>query len=133
VFSYFPLVECMRAFDGALSSCGTNGSAELVQARVPMVWLPLGRDTQDQMGNAQRYLQQGIGLTPMHLTAEAFAVAAARILEPARAEAMRERMRTSEVPNGADLAAGLIRDWSRIPIGMLRARRASPPPQPAEA
>ncbi len=126
VFSYFPLVDCLRAFDGALSSCGTNGSAELVLAGVPMAWLPLDIDTQDQAANARRYARQGIGIVLTNHAPATIAAAASRILDPGRAKVMRARMLAANAPNGADIAAGLIRDWCSQPSRIRSAIPATP-------
>lgn len=132
VFSYIPLIDCLRAFDGAISSCGTNGSAELVMAGIPMVWLPLDMKTQDQAANARRYGQQGIGLLAKKDSATAVARATARVLDPAVAQAMRARMLAAAGPNGADVAAGLIRSWCDQPRQPRNATSAAPLSGPAE-
>lgn len=117
VISYFPILECLDAFDAAISSCGMNSSAELIYAGVPMVWLPIGRASQDQIPNTKRYLDRGIGITPQGPGTEPLRAVIARILDPAAAAAMRQVLRAARQPNGADLAAKLIDDWCRSGYG----------------
>lgn len=119
VISYFPILECLKAFDGAISSSGMNGSAELVYAGLPMVWVPISRASQDQVPNAQRYVDRKIGLLPEGDGVKPIRAAIARILDPVIAASMREVMEAARRPNGADLAADLIVDWCKSGFGRI--------------
>ena len=109
--SHFPILECFHAFDGALSACGINGSAELVYAGLPMVWLPYANASRDQIPNVQRNLDRGFGIAPVDKSPQALANAIVAILDPARAATMRRAMEAERAPNGADLAAEYIAAW----------------------
>ncbi len=122
MISYFPIIECLNAFDASISSCGMNSSAELIHAGLPMVWLPIAGGSQDQLPNARRYLDRGIGVTPDGPGTEALRAVIQRILDPSVAATMRQKMEAARRPNGADLAADLIADWCRSGYG-----RGAPP------
>ncbi len=124
--SYFPIIECLHAFDAAVCTSGTNTAAELAYAGLPMVWMPLDQVSIDQGPNASLYTRRGIGLLPRPLDAEHIAAAIRAVLDPPRAEAMRKRMAALRRPNGADVAADLIVRWCAEPPP------ASPRPQPGE-
>lgn len=128
VISYFPILECLHAFDAAISSSGMNGSAELLHAGLPMVWLPIGQASKDQIPNTKRYLDRGIGIAPAGDGADALRTAIAAILDPARAAGMRAAMEAARRPNGADLAADLIAEWCRSGNLRLPAPPAAEPP-----
>ena len=110
VISYFPIVECLGAFDGAVTSCGLNSSAEVIHAALPMVWLPLGEVGKDQPENARRHLARGFGVMPRVMSVDAIAASIARLHNPDWAAQARSKLEAASMPNGADTAAELIRE-----------------------
>lgn len=115
LISHFPIMECFHAFDVALCTSGTNMVGELIQAGLPMVWMPLSKVSVDQFPNAVRCVRRGIGLLP-RLEPEPVAGAIGALLDPARREAMRRRMAIVRRPNGADVAVDLIARWCAGPL-----------------
>lgn len=132
--SYFPIMECLRAFDAAVCTSGTNTAAELAYAGLPMVWMPLDRVSIDQGPNAALYARRGIGLLPRKLDAAHLTAGIRAVLDPQRAAAMRKRMAALRRPNGADVAVKLIAGWCAEPTSAVSPARsddteATPPAQ----
>ncbi|MDJ0863837.1 MAG: glycosyltransferase [Gammaproteobacteria bacterium] len=60
-FSYFPLSECLSAFDGAVSALGYNASMELLHHGVPSLFVPRPVREDDQLARARRIAEHGAG------------------------------------------------------------------------
>ena len=106
--AYFPMAECLAAFDAAISSVGHSSWPELVHAGIPTIWVPLDYPSTDQHHYARWLVEQGLGLCPTPFEASGMRDALERLLEPELAGEMARRMRATLPENGADRAAELI-------------------------
>ena len=66
VIRHFPLADLLHAFDGAVAAAGYNGVHELLPARLPTVFVPNIRGTDDQASRARWAHEQGFALTAAH-------------------------------------------------------------------
>ncbi len=114
-----PIAPCLAAFDAAITTAGMNSAAEMMTARLPMVWTPLGAPSVDQARNVDRWVAGGIGRVPADDSAAALVASLRQVLEPATAAAMRAVMATSGAADGATRAAASI-------LGPVVARRPRP-------
>jgi UDP-N-acetylglucosamine--N-acetylmuramyl-(pentapeptide) pyrophosphoryl-undecaprenol N-acetylglucosamine transferase len=60
--NYYPMAECMNAFDGAVSAAGYNSVAELLHMGVPTVLIPRTRGLDDQFARAEAAQKNGAAL-----------------------------------------------------------------------
>ncbi len=66
VIRYFPLADLLHAFDAAIAAAGYNGVHELLPARLPTVFIPNIRGTDDQASRARWAAEQGFSLLADH-------------------------------------------------------------------
>lgn len=66
VIRYFPLADLLHAFDAAIAAAGYNGVHELLPARLPTVFIPNIRGTDDQASRARWSSEQGFSLLADH-------------------------------------------------------------------
>lgn len=62
VIRYFPLADVLHAFDGAVAAAGYNSVHELLPARIPTVFIPNTRGTDDQTARAKWCADYGFAL-----------------------------------------------------------------------
>lgn len=107
-FRSLPMAHLMPAFDGAVAAAGYNSAYELLNARVPSVFLPnTATGIDDQTARAQMFADAGIGL----IAADGPQSARAGLLEllddTTRAQ-MKRNLDALQLTNGATTAAQLI-------------------------
>jgi UDP:flavonoid glycosyltransferase YjiC (YdhE family) len=102
----YPIARHFAAFDAAVSAAGYNAYHELIRFRVPSLFVPMSRQTDDQEARARYAAECGVGLWAApgddRLEAELD-----RLLDEAERERFRERLAELRPGNGARAAA----DW----------------------
>ena len=58
----YPIARHFAAFDAAVSAAGYNAFHELIAARVPALFVPITRQTDDQAARARGAVDRGVGL-----------------------------------------------------------------------
>lgn len=91
VIRYFPLADLLHAFDAAIAAAGYNGVHELLPARIPTVFVPNIRGTDDQASRARWAAEQGFSLMADHESLEDIS-AKVRLLQD---EGVRSRLSSS--------------------------------------
>ncbi len=127
----YPLARFFNAFDLAVSACGYNSFHELLNARLPTIFVPNENPMMDEQ-EARAAFAERLGVA-FHVPSDDQARmiwALERLREPMQRDFMRSRMASLPCPNGADHAASLIslhalslmsiRDAPRIPRRMAR-------------
>ncbi len=104
---HYPMMELMPAFDLCVSACGFN-CPEVVHARTPALWVPLGKPSTDQEFNAARMSRNGFGKVVRPLNSDALAQTLDYYEDSANRAAERQRSSDWQDENGAVLAARLI-------------------------
>ena len=105
---YYPLAECLRAFDAAISAAGYNAVSELLHHGVPPVLLPVEKGVDDQRARAEWVASAGAGIVLDDPDDAALVGALQRLLEPTTAARMADRGRALVPPGGAAAAARAI-------------------------
>ncbi len=82
--TYYPMAECLSAFDGAVSAAGYNSVVELLHHGVPSVLIPFPRGLDDQFARVRRAVDAGAALS-CPLEAAALRETVARLFDPAAA------------------------------------------------
>ncbi|MBY5162520.1 UDP-N-acetylglucosamine--LPS N-acetylglucosamine transferase [Salsipaludibacter albus] len=106
-FEAYPMARLLPAFDAAIAASGYNAFHELVAARVPTLFLPQPRATDDQARRASQAARAGLGLVATDV--DEVADATARLVDPETRAALAERLGAHQVVNGAVAAAAAIR------------------------
>jgi predicted glycosyltransferase len=107
-FVYFPLSECLGAFDAAVATTGHNTVYEHLRAGIPTVWCPLGIPSKDQVNNATKLADNGLGQMAELPDWSGIEDALMNLLEPDVARAMAAKMRDQGPFDGADNIARII-------------------------
>jgi predicted glycosyltransferase len=108
VLHYYPLAECLTAFDAAIGAAGYNSVHELLHHGVPTVLLPVAKGVDDQQARARWVVEAGAGLMLEDPDDDALVAALARVLDPAARASMVARARDLVPGGGAAAAAGAI-------------------------
>jgi UDP:flavonoid glycosyltransferase YjiC (YdhE family) len=103
--STYPISRYFAAFDLAVSAAGYNAYHELIRFRVPALYVPMPRLTDDQPARARYAARAGIGLGVEGPDSDRIEPSLDELLEPGRRAAMRERLEQLQLPDGAEEAA----------------------------
>jgi hypothetical protein len=140
--STYPVSRYFAAFDLAVSAAGYNAYHELIRFRVPALYVPMPRLTDDQPARARYAQRVGIGLGVEGPDSERIEACLDELLDSERRAAMRERLEGLRLPDGAEEAARWLgelatargggggppaprwRSWARRPL--RSARKAAP-------
>ncbi len=130
----YPIARRFAAFDAAVSAAGYNAFHELTSARVPVLFVPIDRQTDDQAARARGAERAGTGLAvsgPADPTLEA---RLDELLKPARQAALLAALDGLGEWRGAEQAARWLEDLAAErpasavavtrPSAAVRARRA---------
>jgi UDP:flavonoid glycosyltransferase YjiC (YdhE family) len=138
----YPMSRYYAAFDLAVSACGYNAYHELIRFRVPALYVPMPRLTDDQPARARHAERLGVGLGVDGPASEGIEDLLDELLGPERRRGMRERLDELHLADGASQAARWLeelaaaergpagrrasrwRGWLRAPV--RSARRAAP-------
>jgi predicted glycosyltransferase len=107
-FTYFPLAECWRAFDAAISALGFNTTSELLHHGVPSLYIELAMPDDDQGGRAGRIEAAGAGLAMRPHETEKLVRGLGALADPKRRASMAKAAHKLVPVNGAGRAAEAI-------------------------
>ena len=88
----YPIARHFAAFDAAVSAAGYNAFHELTAARVPALFVPIDRQTDDQVARARGAERAGTGLAVGGPEDPAFEARLDELLNPARQAALRAKL-----------------------------------------
>lgn len=116
----FPMSRYFEAFDLAVAAAGYNAFHELIAFAVPTLFVPMGRQTDDQPARARWAARAGVGLAATGPADPELGDRLAELLTPEVAAALSDRCRGSVRGNGAEQAArylcrALEDDWEGLP------------------
>jgi len=101
----YPISRYFAAFDGAVSAAGYNAFHELIRFRVPSVFVPMQRETDDQAARARHADRSGVGVAADGPADPRLERQLEALLDPDRRRAIRERLDELRSANGAADAA----------------------------
>lgn len=119
-----PLAVHLSAFDLVITAAGYNAVHEFVAAAVPTVLVPnAGTATDDQVARAEQLSRDGLAV--MATDSASLADAVQTLLDPGQRSAMRDRIRSHELPGGGAQGAAelLLTARAQAPTQALRLRR----------
>lgn len=105
----FPMLECLAAFDAAVTAAGYNTVAELLFAGIPSALVPFPRVLDDQSRRAAELARNGAAVCVAPLSRESLGKALDAILGP-EAPRMAKAAQKQVAKNGAERAAKAIRE-----------------------
>jgi UDP-N-acetylglucosamine:LPS N-acetylglucosamine transferase len=115
VVKTFPLSRYFHAFDASISAVGYNSYHELVQARMPALFIPNENPRQDnQLARARFAEQHGFGLCVRASEIYRMRPAIDRLLHPEENQRMIEACTRFARPNGAVEAARMIEELALV-------------------
>ena len=103
----YPISRYLAAFDVAVAAAGYNAYHELIHLRVPSLFVPMPRQTDDQAGRARHAEERGVGLAASGPDDPALEEKLDALVEPGARRATAERLGSLDLGNGAAAAA----DW----------------------
>jgi hypothetical protein len=101
----YPMSRYYEAFDGAVSAAGYNAFHELIRFRVPSVFVPMQRETDDQAARARYADRSGVGAGADGPADPGLERRLEALLDSDRRRAMRDRLGELRPANGAADAA----------------------------
>ena len=101
----YPLARYLAAFDAAVSAAGYNAVHELIPARIPTLFVPAARTTDDQDGRARYLATQGLALYAEDDSKRTVTKAVRKLLDPAVRAALAARCAEVATPAGASAVA----------------------------
>jgi len=111
VIKAFPLSRYFRAFDASISAVGYNSYHELVQARIPTLFIPNENPRQDnQLVRAQFAERHGFGLCVRAHEIYRMRAAIERLLDPIERQLMADACSRFVRPNGAVESARMVEE-----------------------
>jgi len=113
-FDYYPMSECLSAFDGAISTTGST-AYELAQMAVPAILITdvSPQNDEDFVAKAKRTLGQNGGFVVRAYDTPALDAAFAQFDAPEQLAAMRQGRLATEPRNGAAKAAELLARYTQ--------------------
>lgn len=106
-FEAYPMARLLPAFDAAIAAPGYNAFHELLVARVPTLFVPQPRETDDQARRAAAAVDGGLALSASDVAD--LPDATAHLAAPATRAVLSERLADRSTPNGAVAAAAAVR------------------------
>jgi hypothetical protein len=101
----YPISRYLAAFDLAVAASGYNAYHELIQLGPPALFVPMPRQTDDQVARALYAQERGVGVACLGPEDSSLEGKLDGLLDPARRAVMRERLAESRGANGAADAA----------------------------
>ena len=128
----YPMSRYFAAFDAGIAAAGYNAYHELIALRVPSLFIPMRRDTDDQPARARYAAQAGLGLGAGSAADPRLEGLLDQLLDSTTRDAIRARLDNLELSNGAGDAAAWLTELAggrgRVsPPGGPRFRAESPP------
>lgn len=108
VVKYFPLANLLSAFDGAIAAAGYNSVHELLPAKVPTLFIPNIRGTDNQAARARWCADAGISLYADQENLEDIREKVHKLIDPDTRRKLRENCLTLSSPEGNEEASKLL-------------------------
>lgn len=121
----YPMSRYFAAFDAAVAAAGYNAYHELIALGVPSLFVPMRRDTDDQPARSRYAQRAGLGLGGESAADPRLEGLLDELLDDGTRDAIRTRLASVDLPNGAGDAA----DWL-CDLAAGRARGRHPPASP---
>jgi UDP:flavonoid glycosyltransferase YjiC (YdhE family) len=121
----YPMSRYYAAFDAAVSAAGYNAFHQLIRFRVPSLFVPMPRETDDQAARARYAERVGVGVAVDGPNDSELEGRLELLLEPERRRAMASRLDILRPANGAADAAR----WLEGLVGDAAAGPSRPPPR----
>lgn len=109
----YPMSRYFRAFDLAVAAAGYNAFHELIAFGVPTLFVPMQRDTDDQLARARWAAAAGVGLAVDGPADPALEERLGELVEPGAGPRLRERCLAAFPGNGAAAAGRLVARMAR--------------------
>jgi UDP:flavonoid glycosyltransferase YjiC (YdhE family) len=124
----YPIARYFAAFDAAVSAAGYNAFHELTAARVPALFVPIDRQTDDQRARADGAAAAGTGLAVSGPGDAGLDGALTELLEPVRHEGLAAALGRLPEWDGAEQAARWLEGFAagRSAVAPAGAARATP-------
>jgi hypothetical protein len=122
--STYPMSRYFAAFDFAVSAAGYNAYHELIRFRVPALYVPMPRQTDDQAARARYAEQAGVGLAADGPDCEEIEASLDQLLDPERRAAMGERLGQLRLADGAQEAADWLAELASAEGSVVRSGEA---------
>lgn len=106
--STFPMSRYLRAFDVVVAAAGYNSFHELIAFGVPTLFVPMARNTDDQLARARWAAAEGASLAVSGANDSMLEQRVAELCDPDRAAELRARSLAAFPGNGAGPAANLV-------------------------
>ena len=104
----FPMSRYFRAFDLAVAAAGYNAFHELIAFAVPTLFVPMSRNTDDQLARARWAAENGVALAVAEAADPQLDQRLSELVAPGTAERLREGCEAAFPGNGAGAAARLV-------------------------
>ncbi|HSI80608.1 MAG TPA: glycosyltransferase, partial [Solirubrobacterales bacterium] len=130
----YPVSRYLAAFDVAVAAAGYNAYHELIHLGVPALYVPMPRQTDDQAARARYASESGVGVAVAGPDDPALEARLDDLLDPVRRDAIRERLASVELANGAADAARWLEELGAGPAppsGPAASGRRRPPSRAA--
>ena len=109
---HYPMAECWRAFDGAISAAGYNSVTELLHHHVPTIWVPLERQADQQDLRVQRIIEENAGWSVAPFDGEALKQSLDALSDRKQRAQVQQRIKAiAPRNNGAKIAAEYLQQW----------------------
>jgi UDP:flavonoid glycosyltransferase YjiC (YdhE family) len=105
---YYPMAECLTAFDGAVSAAGYNSVMELLHHGVPSLFIPLERQVDDQAARCRWASDAGAALMLSEPTLADLRAKIETLLDPGIAAGLRQKAMALVPESGAGRAAAAL-------------------------
>jgi UDP:flavonoid glycosyltransferase YjiC (YdhE family) len=112
----YPISRYYAAFDAAVSAAGYNAFHELIRFRVPSLFVPMQRETDDQRARARYAERAGVGVATDGPADPRLERRLEVLLDPDRRLAVRERLDELRPANGAADAAQWLQEVVAHPV-----------------
>ncbi len=115
VIKDFPLAKFFNAFDATVSAVGYNSFHDLIQMKVPTIFIPNENPQQDdQLARAMFAQRRGAGLCVRATDPYSLLPALDRLLDPGERATMSAACKSLSTPNGANQAGAIIDEFCNI-------------------
>lgn len=121
--STFPMSRYFNAFDLAVAASGYNAFHELVAFSVPTLFVPMPRNTDDQLARARWAAEEGVALAVEGASDDSLERRVRELLDPDTAVGLKQRCLAAFPGNGAAAAAALVAGMARGETSAPRVRR----------
>lgn len=108
--NYYPMAECLTAFDGAISAAGYNSVMELLHHGVPSLLIPLERQVDDQAARCRWAAEEGAALALPAPNPGELKEQVQKLLDPVIAAGLKEKAMALIPESGAGRAAEALLD-----------------------